>query len=236
MKGHPPQNAPDSPATKPEGEHEAASVVIAKKEGAYHHGHLREALMAAAVSRLAESSSADISIRALAVEAGTSHVAAYRHFASRRHLLAAVGEQGFRLFNSSMPHADDPRLSSMSPTEALAMGSAQYVRFAMANPGYFRAMFHKELPPREDFPELCEQAQAAYHCLMAAVAPVVGAGADCAKICEAATSVWAIVHGFSVLQLEGQFVTPETPEGVDAPAMVTAAVRAWAVGYQSRQK
>ncbi len=210
--------------------HHAASDTH-KPFGAYHHGNLREALIAVAVARLTESSNADFSIRSLASEIGTSHVAAYRHFDSRRHLIAAVGEQGFRMFNAHMPRLEDPRVAGLSSVDALAVGAGEYVRFAIKNPGYFRAMFHKELPPREDFPEYCAQAEAAYVALMKAVAPLVGSVSSQQDICDAATAVWSIVHGFSVLELEGQFDVPSNKELIDPPEMATSAVRAWALGF-----
>src|ERR1700747_3566139 len=56
----------------------------------YHHGNLREALVAAGVE-LARTDGPDaVVLRAASRAAGVSHNAAHRHFADRDELLAAV--------------------------------------------------------------------------------------------------------------------------------------------------
>ena len=56
----------------------------------YHHGNLRETLVAAGVE-LARTGGPDaVVLRAVSRQAGVSHNAAYRHFADHDELLAAV--------------------------------------------------------------------------------------------------------------------------------------------------
>ena len=59
----------------------------------YHHGNLREALLSAAESALAEGG--DLSLRALARQVGVSHAAPRRHFSDKQALLDALAEDGF---------------------------------------------------------------------------------------------------------------------------------------------
>ena len=61
----------------------------------YHHGNLRETLVAATIAQLAQQSDAAISLRELARAVGVSIAAVYRHFASKEALLAEVAAAGF---------------------------------------------------------------------------------------------------------------------------------------------
>ncbi|MBK7300678.1 MAG: TetR family transcriptional regulator [Moraxellaceae bacterium] len=61
----------------------------------YHHGSLREALIAAAILRLQADGMAKLSLRALAADVGVSPTAVYRHFEDKFALLAAIASDGF---------------------------------------------------------------------------------------------------------------------------------------------
>src|SRR6266404_3557169 len=70
----------------------------------YHHGHLREVLLQAAIQLIAEVGPAAFTLREVARRAGVSHNAPYRHFPDREDLLAAVAAQGFRELNEGSCH------------------------------------------------------------------------------------------------------------------------------------
>src|SRR5688500_19272792 len=61
----------------------------------YHHGHLRQAILAAAVDALTESGPARLSLRELARRAGVSHAAPTHHFGDKKGLLTALATEGF---------------------------------------------------------------------------------------------------------------------------------------------
>ena len=61
----------------------------------YHHGNLREALLAQAEATLRERGIAALSLRELAREIGVSHAAPRRHFPDRQALLDALALAGF---------------------------------------------------------------------------------------------------------------------------------------------
>ena len=61
----------------------------------YHHGNLRETLIAATIAQLARQNDANVSLRELARAVGVSIAAVYRHFASTEALLAEVAAAGF---------------------------------------------------------------------------------------------------------------------------------------------
>jgi AcrR family transcriptional regulator len=65
----------------------------------YHHGNLRNALIAIATELLAEEGVHALSLRKMAQRAGVSHNAPYMHFADREAVLVAIAEEGFRLLS-----------------------------------------------------------------------------------------------------------------------------------------
>jgi AcrR family transcriptional regulator len=90
----------------------------------YHHGNLREALLSAAESALAEGG--DLSLRALARQVGVSHAAPRRHFADKQALLDALAEDGFERLGAALREATE------GDFEARMLGFArEYVRFAV---------------------------------------------------------------------------------------------------------
>ena len=62
----------------------------------YHHGNLRNALLAIATELLVEDGIQALSLRKMAQRAGVSHNAPYMHFADKEAVLAAIAEEGFR--------------------------------------------------------------------------------------------------------------------------------------------
>ena len=62
-----------------------------RRPNPYHHGHLRETLLQAAIELIPELGPAGFTLREVARRAGVSHNAPYRHFEDKEELLAAVG-------------------------------------------------------------------------------------------------------------------------------------------------
>ena len=61
----------------------------------YHHGDLRNALIAAGRAALEELGPRELSLRSVATAVGVSEAAPSRHFAGKDGLLAAMAAQGF---------------------------------------------------------------------------------------------------------------------------------------------
>ena len=102
------------------------------REGAYHHGNLREALIQAARELIKEKGPAGFTFADAARSAGVSPAAPYRHFRDREALLADVAREGFGRFEAMLstgwangkPDAAHrlqqcrPRLSRLRPRRA----------------------------------------------------------------------------------------------------------------------
>lgn len=111
----------------------------------YHHGNLREALVDAAIGLAAETGPSGVVMRAVTRQVGVSPNAAYRHFADRDALLAAVAHRAMRGLVAAMarrqdevPTDGDPQQRAVERLEAIGRG---YVDFALAEPGLFRVCF-----------------------------------------------------------------------------------------------
>jgi AcrR family transcriptional regulator len=181
--------------------------VSAQSRSHYHHGDLRRALLEAAEQLIREVGPDAASLRAIARAAGVSHAAPYHHFADLEDLLAAVAASGFvRLREAMLERAatgDDP-----APLRRLQEAGIAYVGFAAANPELYRLMFSGRARGSRVHPELAEASDAAYEALGGLLARTtgrkpVGNGGDGGGG-EAARASWALVHGLSMLLIDGR--------------------------------
>jgi len=115
------------------------------KRRGYHHGHLREALIAAALELIGEKGPAGFTIAEAARVAGVSPAAPYRHFRDRDALLADVALRGFEQFGDDLARAWDN--GQPHPYRALENLARAYLTFSRAQPAYYAAMFECQLPP-----------------------------------------------------------------------------------------
>src|SRR5262249_16402199 len=113
----------------------------------YHHGDLKRELVATA-ARLIEDpgASPEVSLRRVAREIGVSHVATYRHFASKADLLAAVVDRWVNTLGERMLRA---AASETAPRQRLDRMLEAWVQFALDVPVRFRMMAerHHDPPP-----------------------------------------------------------------------------------------
>src|SRR5688572_15642856 len=103
----------------------------------YHHGHLRQTILAAAIDALTESGPARLSLPELARRAGVSHAAPAHHFGDKAGLLTAVAAQGYDLLADAVTAAQ-------RAGDFLDVGVA-YVRFAVEHRAHFEVMFRADL-------------------------------------------------------------------------------------------
>ena len=164
----------------------------------YHHGGLRRALIEAAVKAIARRGIDALNLRELAARAGVTPGAPYHHFANRKALLRGIAEEGFDLLEMKLIAAQH-QAADEAGARLEALGLA-YARFAIANPGYFRAMFHRDA----NAPGPTEPGLRAFLLLRDAVAACQAAGAapkgDPAPL---ALTAWSAVHGLATLWVDG---------------------------------
>lgn len=186
----------------------------------YHHGNLREALLAEGMNLLEEAGEGGFSLRELARRVGVTANAVYRHFANKDALLMGLAVQGFELFSTSQMRTW--RQTEGKADERFLATGGSYVRFARQHPALFRLMFGRFAAEHRSA-ELDAASQTAFATLQQGVAIVIGLPAESRSALLAAYSAWAVVHGFSHLILDGQ-IGDETEE---LEAVVEASLRQW---------
>lgn len=159
----------------------------------YHHGNLREELLAAAVDAVEEAGPAALSLRELARRVGVTHAAPAHHFGDKTGLLTAVAADGYRLLGEEL-HAAWARAGTF-----LEVGLA-YVRFATQHRAHFEVMFRPELY-RADDPDVVAARDEVSTLMAEAASEVTDAtGGDRAG---ARVAGWALMHGLATLWLNG---------------------------------
>ena len=173
--------------------------------GGYHHGNLRQALIDGAKDLIAEKGPDGFTLRELARRVGVSHTAAYRHFADKDALLAAVAEEGFRRMGEAFDRAVR---GSSDPMETFTAVGLAYVRFAVDNPANFQVMF-RMADCMPDVPSLQEASDGSYQVLLDQVQAAQDAGIVREGPVELlALTAWSTVHGLARLLVD-KAVDPE---------------------------
>ncbi|MBL8652447.1 MAG: TetR/AcrR family transcriptional regulator [Sphingopyxis sp.] len=165
----------------------------AKAAGAYHHGDLRAAVIAAGLKRLAAGDDGELGLRALARDVGVSATALYRHFPDKEALLDALADEGLRRLGALQAQAWLKAGGKVGGFKAIG---AAYVRFAHDEPALFRLSFTRQMPDRKDEED---GGEVAYNLLRA------GIGEALPGVTEpdaAALHAWALVHGLAMLILD----------------------------------
>ncbi|MFI6699525.1 TetR/AcrR family transcriptional regulator [Streptomyces sp. NPDC050509] len=179
----------------------------------YHHGDLRAALLRSALHLLDTDGADALSLRAVARHAGVSANAPYRHYQDKEALLAALATHGFTELKARFEAAtDDPDGTAASHPADLAGTLAPLarttVRYALDHPGLFHLMFGHPCVSHADVHAASDAAQATVTARIAAFA-----GPEHREPLK--IGVWALVHGLSLLLLDGRLGDP-MPEQVDA--------------------
>jgi AcrR family transcriptional regulator len=156
-----------------------------KDAGAYHHGDLRRALIAAALAEVEKVGPESVNLSGLAKALGVSQPAPYRHFADREALLAAVAAQGFELYDAAL----DEAVAAGSRFSSSKRVAAAHVTFGFAHPGLYRLMF-------APYPALASPARDAAFARLLEAVRAIGYGQGARK---RALRIWAAAHGLVML-------------------------------------
>ena len=160
----------------------------------YHHGHLRQALIDAAVAEVEAVGPAALSLREIARRAGVSHGAPAHHFGDKAGVFTAIATEAFRLASEAIgPVAGGPY--------GFIDGGAAYIGFALAHPGHFAVMLRPDLY-HEDDPDLGLARDEAFGILYGSAANLAGLPPD-ADVTGVVLTGWSLAHGFATLALTG---------------------------------
>ncbi|MET9554601.1 TetR/AcrR family transcriptional regulator [Streptomyces sp. NPDC006645] len=182
----------------------------------YHHGDLRNALIAAGVELATDGGPAKVVLREVARRAGVSATAAYRHFDGQGDLLLAVKIEAQQMLADAMervaaaaPGAAGPGAAAERRLAAIGRG---YVGFALEQPGLFQTAFgHSRadaegertgwggVTPPADHPQY-----RSYNLLTEVLDELVATGRmPAANRPGAEAAAWSTAHGLAMLLLDG---------------------------------
>ncbi|MEO8184913.1 MAG: TetR/AcrR family transcriptional regulator [Deltaproteobacteria bacterium] len=193
-----------------------------KPANQYHHGDLPRALLEAAVRTIQKRGVEALTLRAVGDELGVSRSALYRHFADKAALLATVAHEGFRMLRLELEAAWER--SGRGLPGFTAMGEA-YVRFAIAHPAHYRLMFGSGFDRSAAAPELREEGSRAFGVLVNAITQQRPGTLQPDDPERLAHFIWALVHGISMLAIDGAL-----REGTDVEALTRYAIERMRTG------
>lgn len=182
----------------------------------YRHGDVRGAALRAARDVVETDGTASLSLRAVARAIGVTHAALYRHFADRDALLAELGIEALQQLARELTSAQARHREPMAKAEALARA---YLRFAVREPGLYRVAF--VLPRKSQYPALRAAADEVERVALILLEQLVVAGhLPQDDVHRLAPVLWALLHGFSTLTMDGQFTEGEIALGRGAVAAI----------------
>lgn len=165
-------------------------------ERPYHHGDLRETLMRLALASIESEGTEKLSLRKLARQAGVSATAPYRHFPSKRCLLAALITRGFRELEQATARGRDE--AGDDPEEQLVGVGLAYVGFALDNPTAYHLMFSTVLEDFSEYAELKRAAEDSYAVVLGVLEQVLARhNPSGMSLTQAGGIAWSSVHGLS---------------------------------------
>ena len=202
------------------------------RNSAYHHGNLRADLIAAGLTLTRTGGPQALSLREATRAVGVTPSAAYRHFASRGALVAAVAAQvQDRMADRMLAHW--PRGSGAEAARArLHAVGIGYIEFALAEPGWFATFFGPEPSVDPEAPDgqgdtgAPARVPPPFALLTQALDELAGAGQLSASARTGAEwPCWSAVHGFAHLVIAGPLRSvPEEQRRQLAEATVTAII------------
>jgi AcrR family transcriptional regulator len=130
---------------------------------------------------------------------GVNHRAAYRHFASKEDLLAAIAEQGYARLADAF-EASVAEVAEDDPIGRLTSLGQGYVRFALAEPATYGVMFGRRLNEDGRFPAIEVPIARAVACLSRELQNGQARGVFRPDpVRELGFSVWSSMHGIASL-------------------------------------
>ncbi len=105
----------------------------------YHHGTLKEALIAKGLQLLNKEGVDGFSLRKVAVLCGVSHAAPYKHFQGKEELIAAIVEEVTASFRAALLQSLGQ--TGDQPLAQIREMGRQYVQFMVENPEYLKFLF-----------------------------------------------------------------------------------------------
>ncbi|MGU7768662.1 TetR/AcrR family transcriptional regulator [Burkholderia sp. MR1-5-21] len=182
----------------------------------YHHGNLRNALIAEGRRALEEIGARELSLRYLARLVGVSEAAPSRHFAGKEGLLAAIAADGFQ--DLAKQRDEIQARDDTAMVKAYSMMRA-YVDFAQRHKGLFDLMVGPRIVARDSFPELNEIGARSFRLFASSVEQLaLEHGWPETSLTLVTHAAWSMEHGLATLILSDRVPRSDLP--VDLEHMI----------------
>ena len=212
-----PRKAPASGAKRPVAADTKSARIRKAAPPSYHHGDLRNALVAEGRRLLEEVGPNELSLRSVARSVGVSIAAPSHHFEGKEGLLAAIAADGFLELAAARRGI---AASTADPVLRVYRTMECYIRFAERERGLFYLMIGPRLPQRENHKALETAATSSFNLFASAVCDYARtkgwAEEDLELVVHAA---WAVEHGLAMLILANR--VPQLRRGVDVERMIS---------------
>ena len=155
----------------------------------YHHGNLKEELIACACKLCDRDGYTKLSIRSLAKESGVSQTAPYRHFETKECVYAAVATVGFKKLNE-LVFFDSPKKITK---KKLVANASKYIEFGLKNANTYDLMFGTAVGNFADYPDLLKSANETYDNMKDSFASLADDSEQI--IAFKCITLWSMLHG-----------------------------------------
>ena len=173
---------------------------------------MEAALLDSAADILESEGPEALSVRRIAAVAHVAPMGVYNHFDSKNGIIEALFIQGFDRLRDALAGIADIQ----DPYEALREGGRRYRALAVAHPMVYELMFLRAVRGFEPSEHALQVAAGAFNSLVAAVRRAMAAGVLAeASPTETAQVIWASVHGWVSLELQGIGFAQDQESGFD---------------------
>jgi AcrR family transcriptional regulator len=173
-----------------------------RRKARYHHGELREALIAATRQLVEERGAENFTLADACRVAGVTTAAPYRHFRGKQQILEEIASRGFdELRSRSMAIVADKGEGTLEGI--IAMGQA-YVAFAVEETAVFRLMFGQQ-PSLKKAEHVLGTGHACFCNLIDQVALYCKRNRVRGDAQELALRLWTFVHGAASLLIDQDY-------------------------------
>jgi AcrR family transcriptional regulator len=177
----------------------------------YHHGNLKEELIACACRLCERDGYTKLSIRSLAKESGVSQTAPYRHFETKEALYASVATDGFKKLSKAC-HIDTKK--NVSKKQLVEIG-CRYIEFGLENANTYDLMFGTAVGNFADYPELLEAANKTYDNMRSSFSKLAKDSED--TIAFKCLTLWSMVHGLVGIIRKVHVIGDDLEEHIHGP-------------------
>lgn len=173
-----------------------------KEPTRYHHGNLRQALLAAARRLLETEGHSNLSLRKCADAVGVSATAPQNHFPNKTALLTALAAEGYAELETYMQKGINDAVDRDARRNAALLG---YVAFAQDHPALYELMFARDRVSSND-PELLRHVRACFAILAENSRDFGRFDGDAEKVAARQQMfLWSLVHGYAQLLTANRF-------------------------------